>query len=291
MNKKIISSLMVLSTLVLAGCVSTPSTSVTTTDSVTDPTVSITPTVPTTPSVSEDPYKDYGLDFHGVSIDNAYVASNITISGIIQSIQIGQWLTTDMDYVFGVSIANVADQSIRVEFEEDGIIEYELQTVNGATRHVLRGLKTGGTTIRIYDSNNVLLFREAINARKTVYDFDIMQEYLTSADYWQGLFGLALSSDYKLVFRTGDEDELIATYSVIDSNVDYGSIDFVVNFDTANNVQDADFSIWKFSVTVLAESDQLDPIELHVSKALDLIYLIEGGGLGLADFFAPIFLV
>ena len=128
-------------------------------------------------------YTDEDLNFKGITIDNEYIDyDSASFGGVLADIGVGAWLVAGQDYTFSCSIKDLPSQEISVKFDDPSIIEYRFDNVDGQTSHHLIPLKTGGTTMRIYDSNDDLIYRNAVNCRVPIRDpktmFELINECL-----------------------------------------------------------------------------------------------------------------
>lgn len=231
---------------------------------------------------------DFDFEFNGITIDNSYM-SGCTISGILMDLSVGSWLVAGDVNTFTIEMTNLTDQSFTVKFDDPSIAKYEQRDINGKPTHCIIGLKTGGTVIKIYDANDDLVYREALNCRVPFTDNKLIFDKLIEADYWYGAFSASMRSEYRLMFSYSEEDGMYnsCSLSMKDSDHDYGISEFLVNLDSATESHFDTFHTMDYTVTQL-NGAEIQPVKFAVSLALDTIFISDE--LGVIDFFRPMYL-
>ncbi len=240
-------------------------------------------------STSDSPYSDFDLSFRGITIDNVYEDySSASFGGMLEDIGIGAWMVVGDEYTINVDIKDLSDQTISVEFDDPSICEYRLDEIDGQKSQKLIPLKTGGTTMRIYDANHDLIYRNAINCRVAIRDIDTMFEVLYQADYWAGAFSSAAGIGYYRFSMSADENHNIVTISGQDSGISYAPAQFEVDLDNYVESDVETFHTFDFSCTMITTDTSLNITHFAVSLSLDTIYVSED--IGILDFFRPVYL-
>lgn len=241
-------------------------------------------------SSSGSTYTDEDLNFKGITIDNEYIDyDSASFGGVLDDIGVGAWLVAGQDYTFSCSIKDLPSQEISVKFDDPSIIEYRFDNVDGQTSHHLIPLKTGGTTMKIYDSNDDLIYRNAVNCRVPIRDPKTMFELIDEADYWEGAFtsGAGYGS-YKFFIESLEPNHVSISITGEDSGTIYGATVFGFDLDTYEESIVDTFVTYQFDCTIESTSPSLNILSFDVSLAVDTIYVSDN--LGLIDFFRPVYL-
>lgn len=261
-----------------------------------EPSSSTSDTTPSNPSDTttepEDPLAKYDFDFHGLKDEDPYEANNISFGGILEDIRLGMWLAAENEevekYEFKISFENAEDQSFTVEIDDESILTYGTETINGKVTHMLYPHKTGGTTLKIYDANHTLIYRHIVNCRVAVTDVDIMLEQLYKADRWKGVVFNSPYNNYSMTFDYSMETGKYTSVSLyaVEQNVDKGITPFEINPDTATISRLDSFHTLEFECTPTANTE-IKPVTLAVSLSLDVMYLSDS--MMLIDLFRPVY--
>lgn len=241
-------------------------------------------------SSSGSTYTDEDLNFKGITIDNEYIDyDSASFGGVLDDIGVGAWLVAGQDYTFSCSIKDLPSQEISVKFDDPSIIEYRFDNVDGQTSHHLIPLKTGGTTMKIYDSNDDLIYRNAVNCRVPIRDPKTMFELIDEADYWEGAFtsGAGYGS-YKFFIENLEPNHVSISITGEDSGTIYGATVFGFDLDTYEESIVDTFVTYQFDCTIESTNPSLNILSFDVSLAVDTIYVSDN--LGLIDFFRPVYL-
>lgn len=233
---------------------------------------------------------EYNFDFKGITIDNTYVSTDCSFSGIINDVLLGNWMVAEETYYFNIEFKTIVEQTFRVDIEDESILTYEKIDAEGQIMHTLVGHKTGGTVVKIYDSEDTLVYRAAINCRVAVRDPYIMMEQIAKADYWYGLLASTIGyGQYRMVFDLNEETGYsnLCTLSAIDSGVDYGQSIFTIDLESGEEFSEDTFRTLDFTCTMV-NNPEIKPVKFAVSLALDTIYVSES--FGVLDMFRPAYL-
>lgn len=234
----------------------------------------------------------YDYEFNGYTTDSKpYASHDYHFSGILEDISIGAWVVVGDVNTFSVDARQGLTPAIKVEFEHDGIIKHEIIKQNDKDVHALTALKTGGTTLKIYaeeDGDDVLIFRNVINARVAIKDNKVIFDKLAEADYWEGVFtNSSKIGDFRLMFNQGEEGIYNdCTVSLKENAEDHGIRKFIVDLDSGKEAHNLTFHIMSYTVNTYESGQDINPVTFDVSLALDMIYLSDKDGL--IDFFRPV---